>query len=188
MQGLPKRREARGFTLIELLVTLAVAAILVTTAVPSFVQLVSNTHATRIANDFVTTLHAARGEAVKRNVRVTVCHSANQKTCNPGGKWTDGWISFIDSDNSGTRQPASERLLASHEKADSPFVFDLGAASLPLQDYISFSPDGMARAATGSVLGGAIQTGKLELRNATTGVGRDVAITGGSIKVKEVHS
>ncbi len=188
MQGLHNRRETDGFTLVELVITLAVAAILVSTAVPSFVQLVSNTHATRITNDFVTTLHAARGEAVKRNVRVTVCHSANEKTCNPGGKWTDGWISFIDLNNSGTRQPATERLLQSHGKADSPFVFDLGAASLPLQDYISFSPDGMARIAAGSALSGAIQTGKLELRNANTGVGRDVAITGGSIKVKEVHS
>jgi prepilin-type N-terminal cleavage/methylation domain-containing protein len=58
------REMKNGFTLIELLVTLAIAAILLTTAIPSFREIIRNNQLTTQANNLVTALHLARSEAV----------------------------------------------------------------------------------------------------------------------------
>lgn len=80
----------RGFTLVELLVTMAVAAILLTVAVPNFQMFVLNSRMTTQANDLITAFNMARSEAVKRAASVTVCASSNGTTCT--GTWAQGWI------------------------------------------------------------------------------------------------
>lgn len=80
----------RGFTLIELLVTMAVAAILLTVAVPNFQMFVMNSRMASQANEVVGALSLARSEAVKRGAQVSVCASSNGSTCT--GSWTQGWV------------------------------------------------------------------------------------------------
>ncbi|MHB0975085.1 MAG: GspH/FimT family pseudopilin [Thiobacillus sp.] len=80
----------RGFTLIELLVTLAVAAILLTVAVPNFQMFVVNNRMASQANDIITALNMARSEAVKRAANVKVCASSDGASCT--GTWAQGWI------------------------------------------------------------------------------------------------
>lgn len=80
----------RGFTLVELLVTMAVAAILLTVAVPNFQMFVLNSRMASQANDLITAFNMARSEAVKRAASVTVCASSNGTTCT--GTWAQGWI------------------------------------------------------------------------------------------------
>ncbi len=80
----------RGFTLIELLVTLAVAAILLTVAVPNYQMFVMNSRMASQANEIVGALSLARSEAVKRGAQVSVCASSNGSTCT--GSWTQGWV------------------------------------------------------------------------------------------------
>ena len=80
----------RGFTLIELMVTLAVAAVLITVAVPNFRMFMVNNRLASQANDLITALSVARSEAVKRGGNVTVCASSDGATCT--GTWAQGWI------------------------------------------------------------------------------------------------
>lgn len=62
----------RGFTLIELLITLAIIAILATTAIPSFADMQARLRITSAAENLVTDLHLARMEAIKRNQPIFV--------------------------------------------------------------------------------------------------------------------
>ena len=88
----------RGFSLIELIVTLAIAAILVTTAVPSFFGMIQRDRLTTQANDFVSSLSLARAEAASRGQRIVVCKSAGPayNSCATSGGWEQGWIIFAD--------------------------------------------------------------------------------------------
>lgn len=80
----------RGFTLIELIVTIAIAAILLTIAIPNFRTFSMNNRMATQANDLITALNLARSEAVKRSANVTVCASSNSTSCT--GTWAQGWI------------------------------------------------------------------------------------------------
>ena len=62
-----------GFTLVELMVTLAVAAILMTAAVPAYQSVVSNNRLAKSSNEFKAFLMTARTEAIRmrRNVQIT---------------------------------------------------------------------------------------------------------------------
>lgn len=92
--------ESRGYTLVELLVVLAVGSILLAIAVPGYAHLVGASRLAATTNDFVTALHLARSEAIKRGVRVTLCKTrdamAPAPACDPGAAWEQGWLVFVD--------------------------------------------------------------------------------------------
>ena len=84
---------ARGFTLIELVTTIAIVAILMVIAVPSFITYQRNSELTAHANSLLAAINAARSEAMKRGRNAMVVPS-------DGADWASGWVVFVDLDRS----------------------------------------------------------------------------------------
>ena len=111
-----------GFTLIELLIVVALSAILMTVAVPSFQTMVANNRITSHTNELVMAMNLARSEAVKSNVRVILCRSADPTASPPscGGSandWTTGWLLFASGDANNTYQAGVDTLIRVGEAA-----------------------------------------------------------------------
>ncbi|WP_457330433.1 GspH/FimT family pseudopilin [Rhizobacter sp. P5_C2] len=84
-------RRPLGVTLIELMVTLAVMAVLVTIAAPSFSRLIASNRLTSQTNEFILALNLARSEATRRGQPVTLLATA---TATP--VFQSGWQIFTD--------------------------------------------------------------------------------------------
>ncbi len=86
-------KRADGFTLVELMITLAVAAIVLSFAVPSFTETIKANRLTVATNDYVAAVNLARSEAIRRGVRVNV------EAVVPGvagNEWGGGWRVAIE--------------------------------------------------------------------------------------------
>jgi type IV fimbrial biogenesis protein FimT len=98
------------------MVTLAVLAIVVGIAVPSFNNQIQNNRSVALADELVTALNYARSEAVKRGRRVSLCASGNGATC--GTTWTDGWMVFVDTAGETATAPTVGEVLRVWEAPD----------------------------------------------------------------------
>lgn len=86
----PRISSAHGFTLVEMLIAIAIAAILLAIAVPSYNGSRLNSQLRASSNDLIGSINLARSEAIKGGSAVTMCASANGETC--GGGWNQGWV------------------------------------------------------------------------------------------------
>lgn len=171
---------ARGFTLIELLTTIAVVAIISNAALPYMGKLIDSMRMRTIATDFLSSLHMARSEAIKRNTRVAVCTSSDGTRCATSGGWEQGWIVFHDADNDGIAD-TGEQVVQHRQALPAGFAF---SGNMNVDHYISFTPTGMTRTA-----GGAFQAGTITLckRSGSNLEGREVVINNvGRTRIQKV--
>ncbi len=87
-------RSVKGFTLIELMVTIAVAAILVALALPSFRNLIVNSRLNGVASDMVDFVSFARSESIKRNSTIQLCRADNSAATTCAGSSGD-WVNWV---------------------------------------------------------------------------------------------
>jgi type IV fimbrial biogenesis protein FimT len=92
-------QRIRAFSLYDALVTVAVVSTVATIGVPSFQQLVLNQRMAGAINAFITALHLARSEAIKRGENAVLCPSTDGRNCiNRGNEWEAGYLLYIDRD------------------------------------------------------------------------------------------
>jgi type IV fimbrial biogenesis protein FimT len=95
-----KTKHVKGFSLIELMITLLVGALVLGIGIPTLQEFIATNQMAASVNNFVSSVHVARSEAIKRRANATLCASADWNsatpTCAAGGKIADGWIVFID--------------------------------------------------------------------------------------------
>ncbi len=140
----------QGFTLLELMVTLAIAAILMTVAVPSFTESIRSNRLTTTNNEFLASLNLARSEAIKRGASVTVRKVDNNSFSNlgAGANWENGWDVFTDVDNDGNFDAGTDVPIRTYQSV--PVNFTLRGNNI-FPSFISFTSTGLSNnAATGS--------------------------------------
>ncbi len=142
-----KKLMQTGFTVVELMTGIAVVAVAASVAVPSFNTVINNNRRVTAVNQMVSTMHAARSEAITRNSQVTICPSTDGASCS-GGSWKDGWIFFPDLNGDRTVQADEPVLGASGEHPH----MDIDSREFP--NLIVFRPNGrVLTAAAGTVAG-----------------------------------
>jgi type IV fimbrial biogenesis protein FimT len=114
-------RAQRGFTLMELMVVLAVVGVIMGLAVPNFGIYIRNSRLTGAANDLLSSVTMARSEAIKRQIPVAVCATADPNEPTPdcsGGPFT-AWVVWVDADNDWVPDNnANEPVLERHTALD----------------------------------------------------------------------
>lgn len=101
-----------GFTLVELMITLAIAALLLTVAVPSFNTTIKDNRLVTRANALVSAVGLARSEAVSFGRPASVCVSSDQATCTGETNWTLGWMVWVDTNGNGVLDVGEARGLS----------------------------------------------------------------------------
>jgi len=127
-----KNNKIQGFTLLELMITLAVAIVITTIGVPSFMGLIRDSRMTTIANDFLTDLSYARSEAATRNKEVII-----QSQSGTALEWQDGWVIFYLDDS----DPPVPVILRRHIKL--PSGYKLVSNSATFNDQIVYESTGL---------------------------------------------
>lgn len=142
--GARPARRAPGFTLIELLVTLAILAILLAAAAPSFLGFLRNSELTAVANTYVTALNAARSEALKRNLPAMVTPLDTARS-----DWTQGFVAFVDVDRN-ARYDEGTDIVVLTRPIRGAFLSISGTGSAKASPpYVRYDGSGFARNADG---------------------------------------
>ena len=132
-------------TAIELLTVMAVIAILLAIAVPSFVSLTQTNRVAGEVNALAGDLQFARAEAVKEGLPVSICASSNGTSClgTATSTWNTGWIVFSDA-NGNQAVNAGDLVLRKQTAWTSTDTFTAADSSGNPVGAISYSRDGFA--------------------------------------------
>ncbi|WP_395788651.1 GspH/FimT family pseudopilin [Aquimonas sp.] len=95
--------SCRGFTLIELMMVVAVTAVLLGLAVPSFNALMERQRLVATQNHLMAGFHYARSLAVSTHAQAVICPSSDGLNCQTGGVWDSGWMIYVDRNRNGRR-------------------------------------------------------------------------------------
>ncbi len=142
--------SAAGFTVVELMIALAIGAVLLLMAVPSYRAWIADVEVRHHVQALVEALSLARAEAIKRNGRVNLCHSADGLQCADAGSWETGWLVYGDANHNGELD--DDETVIRVEGPAKPGITVRG--NRPVEDYVSYTAVGHTR-----MINGALQMG-----------------------------
>ncbi|MBT4262144.1 MAG: type II transport protein [Thiotrichales bacterium] len=102
-----------GFTITEILITLALLATLMAQLTPDLSTMLQQSQLKSAAVEFSQALQLTRNEAIKRNMKVTICKSSSGSQCKSSVNWEDGWIIFENLDGD-SRVDSNDTIFAQH--------------------------------------------------------------------------
>ncbi len=110
--------KVRGFTFLELIITIAIAAILMGIAIPSFQSLISSTRIYSQTRTLFNTMVMTRSRAITSGYRTILCPTIDGEQCNSDNKWHHQLIIFEDKNSNGKRDLESEPIVHTTEAAE----------------------------------------------------------------------
>ncbi len=129
-----------GFTLIELMITVALAAILMTLAVPSFVQYQRNSELTSLTNSLLAAINTAKSEAMKTGKNAFVVPK--------GSGWNSGWIVYVDVNFDNSYTENTDRTVQTQDAVKSYFNITGNGTAAGTSPYIKFDSSGYSSSST----------------------------------------
>lgn len=144
----------KGFTLLEIQITLLILVGVLLFAIPAWSNILLTNRLATESNTFLAVLHLTRSEAVKRNVRTTLCVSTSGVGCSGSADWHQGWIMFTDANNNASRD-SNEIIIRQGQPLSSNLLL---TGNTPVASYISYNTSGATR-----LVSGALQMGTLTL-------------------------
>jgi len=132
-------RLPHGLSLLELMITVAITAILLTLAVPSYQSFVERNRADTATYLLTSLFASARATAVTYRRITSVCPTdGTSPWCTSDGDWSRGWLMFTDPD--GDRQPDTPDEVLRHERF--PVHPSLRLQSSRGRPQLRYLPDG----------------------------------------------
>lgn len=111
MRNRCKSPLAKGFTLIELLIAIAIVAILLALALPSFQSTIRSNRLATSTNQLTSAFSLARSEAIRNTRGAGVCGSTNGASCANVTDWSSGWLVWSDTNDTGTFEAGTDTVL-----------------------------------------------------------------------------
>lgn len=103
-------RRSGGFTVIELMVVVAVMAILITIALPSFSDTMRTNRVASASNLMMATLAYARSESIRSKTTATVCARTAPDALECGVDWGNGALVWTDDDGDDPSRPEPNEI------------------------------------------------------------------------------
>lgn len=134
-------------SLTELLMTLAILAVLVALASPSYLAARRQSELATTVNALVGALQAARTEAMRRG------HPALLRPVNTQD-WRQGWLVFVDIDGDFQYSATQDVHVLTQPALEGPFAIQLtGTAADAINPYLMFDVNGYCRTFSGGFSG-----------------------------------
>lgn len=136
-------RAARGLTLVELVVVLALITLLVVLGVPTMKSLRQATRLQAEVQRMMGAIIFTRSEAIRRNVRVSMCPSMMAATGSSlcKGSYANGWIIYQNGDGDKVVDP-EDAVIRVYEALPMGYSITNRLGTKPADTILTYKPDG----------------------------------------------
>lgn len=139
------KNRIRGFTLTELLIVLILAGVVVTQAVPFFMDLMERSHRQAEISHLISLFNLSRSKALSEGQPVTICAMGPNRKCSKN--WRLPITAFKDPDR--TRTVTDELQII---RVFEPGTAGYFTANSGIRDHFRYRPSGMALDAIGNII------------------------------------
>ena len=128
-------QKTAGFTLIELMVVVALIAIVLGLAAPSFQKTIAQQKLSTAASELLVSVMTARSEAIKNNQQTAVSPLV-------ADNWAKGWQIYIDVNRNRTFESNTDTLISTVEALDTSILQESVSFANALNPVFAYTPSG----------------------------------------------